>query len=1047
MIAGKSTNLRDELSTRITVVVKSLKHMGMKTIRPGSGFICLFFILLLCLSAPAYAQPYLSTLQADNAAPLYTTYAAALQRSQFVIDKGYHLVWNDGSRGIEFENRRAGTLAPAFALNGEFRYRLDQMHTPPQVTACYSDLVKVEYAPFEQIRVNIFFLVYSSGIAIQDIEILNQGEQTAEMAVYPFLYNQAADLHQPAPLSDNQGFSFHHHESADGWTVSHGVPFETDLLNVYLLDSPADSWGAYTALAASQGLEKPTQLHQSENYCVEWGRVYHADGSPCLHRPPQAQQIVLLNGSDNTILTESAPKWGDTDPNIPGNGFQGCELGNFSDPAISAGDSFTVIFTCLACGQQGTGRGVVPQTLPAPGGVHVDIQLQNTPMPPQPLDVSVSVFGGNAAQVEWQRRDGYLYSVYRCNLAHTRGKYSLMAKGLTDSIWVDFSLDKNSEYDYIVVARDSSGAFSAHSGSANGVQSAFFSDAKDDILCCNIPDRDITVLAMQKRFTIEPDSSVRLRVMRGTDRGNADGSALLNRMRDLRAFDLESCLQANEELYSGIPPLQGYPEYRMMYWSAFSMIRQCMLPPEGECGYNYYVFSREPTWGWGHGGQVFHESLTMLAYAFMAPRSAMNSQRIYMERQHDNGYINYRTGPYLNETIPHHGRLTTSAPWYNWINHELFKISTDSVFLAEAYQSGRKFYEFWIKNRDADGDGLCEWGAHAVLESVRDGSVVIWNDVGWPSHFECLDLNCMLVNEARALAAMAGELGYSEAQQSWLDKAEQRRDLINRYMWDEESGFYYHVDKRDHDYSYESTNDLKRMEIIGFLPLWAGIASDQQAERLLQHLTDPDKFWRRFGVPTLAADDDYYHPLGYWNGPVWVEWQYLLFRGLLRYGYTQQARQLMHKVCDQVNNQLKDNHWFWELYSPDDHGAGHHKTYIWSGLVARMLIDMQNITGVQRERDQGIPQRFQLYGIYPNPFNDAATIEYLLPQAGRVRIDIFNALGQRLRSLLYRQQSDGEHRVIWDGKTDSGKDCCSGLYFCQIRFNGKVEAGKMLLLR
>ncbi|OPX31388.1 hypothetical protein B1H10_08845, partial [candidate division KSB1 bacterium 4484_188] len=70
-----------------------------------------------------------------------------------------------------------------------------------------------------------------------------------------------------------------------------------------------------------------------------------------------AQQIILHNGSVQEILTEMAPKWGGPDPNIPGNGYQGCELGNFRNPPIAAGDSFTVIFTCLATAQQGTARG------------------------------------------------------------------------------------------------------------------------------------------------------------------------------------------------------------------------------------------------------------------------------------------------------------------------------------------------------------------------------------------------------------------------------------------------------------------------------------------------------------------------------------------------------------------------------------------------------------------------------------------------------------------------------------------------------------------
>ncbi len=114
-------------------------------------------------------------------------------------------------------------------------------------------------------------------------------------------------------------------------------------------------------------------------------------------------------------------------------------------------------------------------------------------------------------------------------------------------------------------------------------------------------------------------------------------------------------------------------------------MKQCMMPPEGECSYNYYVFSREPQWGWGHGGQVFHESLSMLAYAFMNSGSAMNSQRVYIERQQANGYINYRTGPYLNETIPFNGQLTSSAPWFSWENMELFKISKDDDFLIRGF--------------------------------------------------------------------------------------------------------------------------------------------------------------------------------------------------------------------------------------------------------------------------------------------------------------------------------------------------------------------------
>jgi hypothetical protein len=372
------------------------------------------------------------------------------------------------------------------------------------------------------------------------------------------------------------------------------------------------------------------------------------------------------------------------------------------------------------------------------------------------------------------------------------------------------------------------------------------------------------------------------------------------------------------------------------------MMRQQFYPPEAKSSYNYYVFSREPTWGWGHGGQVFHESLTMMAYAWMDPTSAMNSQRVFAERQYENGYINYRTGSYLDEIIELNGQLTSSAPWYAWINWEVYLMTKDQAFLEEMYSSSKHFYEFYVANRDADGDGLCEWGGHAVLESVRDALVAVWDEVNWPSNFEAVDLNSMLVMEAKALEAMAMELGLQEEALEWRADYEKRSARIRETFWDEETGFYYHVDRDTHRFSHKTENDLKRMEIIGFLPLWAGVATEDQASKLLEHLKNPEKFWRPYGIPSLAADDPYYNDKGYWNGPVWVEWNYLIQRGLQDYGYEEEAALLVDKVAEGMLLQLKENHNLWEFYSPDQAWAGYHKTYIWAGIINRMLKDAEH---------------------------------------------------------------------------------------------------------
>lgn len=456
------------------------------------------------------------------------------------------------------------------------------------------------------------------------------------------------------------------------------------------------------------------------------------------------------------------------------------------------------------------------------------------------------------------------------------------------------------------------------------------------------------VVALQRTLDLAPGASDTLRVIRGVADVNAGTDAFLKRSRTLLDHNMAAAQRHNELLYRSVPRLSfDNPDREMMYWGAFNLLRQCMMPPEGAARHNYYLYSREPTWGWGHAGQVFHESLSMLAYVFLDPASAMDSQRFYMDKQWADGYIQYRVGPYFDAYNYVRGDFTSSAPWFNYENWLLYQQTGDRQFLQESYASGQAFYRWWLNHRDQDGDGLAEWGGHAILESVRDAQVALWSDVGWPSNFESPDLNAMLVKEAESLARMAKALGDSTGHRQWSREARTRAESVRETLWDDETGFFYHADREDNDFTFEEANDLKRQEISGFIPLWAGVASEDQAQQLVEVMTDTSKFWRPHGVPSLAADDPFYDPQGYWNGPVWVEWQYLMVRGLLDYGYEAEAQELSDRVFDNVIQQLKTTNTFWEFYSPDEHWGGHHQTYIWTGIVARMIIDLRRAVSDQ----------------------------------------------------------------------------------------------------
>jgi glycogen debranching enzyme len=171
-------------------------------------------------------------------------------------------------------------------------------------------------------------------------------------------------------------------------------------------------------------------------------------------------------------------------------------------------------------------------------------------------------------------------------------------------------------------------------------------------------------------------------------------------------------------------------------------------------------------------------------------------------------------------------------------------------------------------------------------------------------------------------------------------------------MWDEESGFFYHVDKVNHSFQFMD-RDLKRKEIIGFLPLWAKAVSPERAAILMESLLDTNQFWRKYGVPTLSASDPWYTPyVDYcckWNGPVWLLWDYMVFRGLLNYGYVEEARELGGKMILAVNTQLSKNHNFWESFSPDNEVLNCPSNYIWDCIIARVMIDLSEITDARHQ--------------------------------------------------------------------------------------------------
>ncbi len=93
------------------------------------------------------------------------------------------------------------------------------------------------------------------------------------------------------------------------------------------------------------------------------------------------------------------------------------------------------------------------------------------------------------------------------------------------------------------------------------------------------------------------------------------------------------------------------------------------------------------------------------------------------------------------------------------------------------------------------------------------------------------------------------------------------------------------------------------------------------------------------------------------------------------------------------------------------------------------------------------PEAVTLLQNYPNPFNPLTSIQFVLTKPERVRLEIFNILGQRVRTLVDEYLAAGNKLVGWDGTDDSGKELSSGIYLYRITTAGYSAARKMLLLK
>jgi len=94
-----------------------------------------------------------------------------------------------------------------------------------------------------------------------------------------------------------------------------------------------------------------------------------------------------------------------------------------------------------------------------------------------------------------------------------------------------------------------------------------------------------------------------------------------------------------------------------------------------------------------------------------------------------------------------------------------------------------------------------------------------------------------------------------------------------------------------------------------------------------------------------------------------------------------------------------------------------------------------------------VPMVTKLYNAFPNPFNPNTNIRYSLKEVGKVKIEIYNMKGQKIKTFTQEHNSPGYYQVSWDGRDENGRSVASGIYLYRLTTANYTSAKKMVLAK
>jgi putative isomerase len=354
---------------------------------------------------------------------------------------------------------------------------------------------------------------------------------------------------------------------------------------------------------------------------------------------------------------------------------------------------------------------------------------------------------------------------------------------------------------------------------------------------------------------------------------------------DVNAFSA-SCSAAKARWRDWLEQTPDVDErYRATYAFAWWVMGNNLISPQGRVAYEAMLPSKIHYVGlW-----LWDSAMHALAYRHVDAELARNQIRAMLACQLPNGMLPdavYDEGVIAEIGHPIFAEVT-KPPILAWATMKLHETAPDLDFLQEVYVPLVRWNAWWFSMNDDDVDGLAQYN-HPYSSGLDDSP--LW-DYGMP--VESPDLNTYLCVQMGSLAEIAEALGMDAEGAMWRRRAAAIVKRMVEAFWDEEAGIF-----RAH--TMQDCQPISVETPFNLYPLWTGQLPDDIRLRLLEHLTDPERFWGEYVLPTVARNDPHYDPQTMWRGPVWVNINYFFIEALEQIEEHELARKLRDKTLELV---------------------------------------------------------------------------------------------------------------------------------------------------